>query len=131
VPEAPLILIVEDDYELQGTIEDFLREGGFETHALSSAEEALTLFRGKVAEYNALVTDVNLKGRLSGWEIARQIREIAADFPVVYITGGSADQWTSQGVPNSILLQKPFAAAQLLTAISSLLNTGGRLATTE
>jgi DNA-binding response OmpR family regulator len=122
VPDVPLILIVEDDYPLQGVVEDFLREGGFETHALSSGEEALTLFRGKVAEYSALVTDVSLKGRLSGWEVARQIREIAADFPVVYMTGASADQWTSQGVPNSILLQKPFAPAQLVTAVSQLLN---------
>jgi DNA-binding response OmpR family regulator len=122
VPDVPLILIVEDDYPLQGVVEDFLREGGFETHALSSGEEALTLFRGKVAEYSVLVTDVSLKGRLSGWEVARQIREIAADFPVVYMTGASADQWTSQGVPNSILLQKPFAPAQLVTAVSQLLN---------
>jgi hypothetical protein len=65
----------------------------------------LTLSRGRVAEYKALVTDVNLKGTLNGWEVARQIREIAADFPVVYMTGAAADAWTSQGVPNSILLQ--------------------------
>jgi hypothetical protein len=42
-------------------------EGGFETHnILSSAEEALTLFKGGSKNYKALVTDVNLKGRLSG-----------------------------------------------------------------
>lgn len=122
MPEAPLVLIVEDDYPLQGVVEDFLREGGFETHALSSGEEALTLFRGKVAQYRALVTDVNLKGRLSGWEVARRIREVAADFPVVYMTGAAVGEWTSQGVPNSILLQKPFAPAQLVTAVSQLLN---------
>jgi DNA-binding response OmpR family regulator len=122
VQDAPLILVVEDDYPLQGMVEDFLREGGFETHVLSSGEEALTLFRGKVADYKVLVTDVNLKGALSGWEVARQIRETAADFPVVYMTGAAADQWTSHGVPNSILLQKPFAPAQLVTAVSQLLN---------
>jgi CheY-like chemotaxis protein len=122
VPEAPLILVVEDDYALQGVVEDFLHQGGFETHALSSGEEALTLFRGRVAEYRALVTDVSLKGTLNGWEVAKQIRKIAADFPVVYMTGAAADQWTSHGVPNSILLQKPFAPAQLVTAVSQLLN---------
>jgi len=122
VAEAPLILVVEDDYPLQGVVEDFLRQGGFETHILSSGEEALTLFRGKVAEYKALVTDVSLKGTLNGWEVARQIRETAADFPVVYMTGAAADAWTSQGVPNSILLQKPFAPAELVTAVSQLLN---------
>jgi DNA-binding response OmpR family regulator len=103
-------------------VEDFLREGGFETHALSSGEEALALFKGKHGEYKALVTDVNLKGTLSGWDVARRIRETVADFPVVYVTGAAADEWTSHGVPNSILLQKPFAAAQLVTAVSNLLN---------
>lgn len=122
MPEAPLILVVEDDYPLQGVVEDFLREGGFECHVLSSGEEALTLFRGRVAEYRALVTDVSLKGTINGWEVAKQIREIAADFPVVYMTGAAAEQWTSHGVPNSILLQKPFAPAQLVTAVSQLLN---------
>jgi hypothetical protein len=41
------------------------------------------------------------------------------------MTGAAADQWAIQGVPNSLLLTKPFAPAQLVTAISNLLNTGG------
>jgi DNA-binding response OmpR family regulator len=75
-----------------------------------------------VADYRALITDVNLNGSLSGWEVAKQIREMAAGLPVIYMTGAAADQWTSHGVPNSILLQKPFAPAQLVTAVSQLLN---------
>jgi DNA-binding response OmpR family regulator len=39
------------------------------------------------------------------------------------MTGAAADQWASHGVPNSILLTKPFAPAQLVTAISNLLNS--------
>jgi hypothetical protein len=39
-------------------------------------------------------------------------------------TGAAADDWPSKGVPNSILLTKPFAPAQLLTALSQLLNAG-------
>ncbi|WP_343287565.1 response regulator [Bradyrhizobium sp. MOS001] len=90
-----------------------------------AGEEALTLFRCRVAEYRALVTDVSLKGRINGWEVAKQIREIAADFPVVYMTGAAADQSTSHVVPNSILLQKPFAPTQLVTAVTQLLNGVG------
>jgi hypothetical protein len=47
---------------------------------------------------------------------------------VVYITAANADEWASQGVPNSILMTKPFAPAQLVTAISNLLNAGTPLA---
>ena len=42
------------------------------------------------------------------------------------MTGTEAEQWASHGVPNSILLTKPFAPAQLVTAISQLLNAGGQ-----
>jgi DNA-binding response OmpR family regulator len=122
VSELPLILVIEDEYPLQGVVEEALIEGGFATDVLSSGEEALTLFRSASKDYRALVTDVNLKGRLTGWDVARQIREQDASIPVVYMTGGASDQWASQGVPNSILLQKPFAPAQLVTAVSQLLN---------
>lgn len=124
-----MVLVVEDEYPLQGVVEEAVREGGFETAILSSGEEALTLFRGKVAPYRALVTDVNLKGSLSGWEVAEQIREMSAGFPIIYMTGAGPDQWTSQGVPDSILLRKPFAPAQLVTAVSQLLNAAGLTAT--
>jgi hypothetical protein len=40
------------------------------------------------------------------------------------MSGASADDWASKGVPNSIMLSKPFAPAQLVTAVSNLLNTG-------
>lgn len=120
--ELPVILVVEDEYDLQGIIEEALIEGGFETDILSSGEEALTLFRGKLKNYKALVTDVGLKGRLTGWEVASQFREADPGFPIVYMSGARADEWPSKGVPNSIMLTKPFAPAQLVTAISQLLN---------
>ena len=40
------------------------------------------------------------------------------------MSGASADDWAFKGVPNSIMLSKPFAPAQLVTAVSNLLNTG-------
>ena len=122
--DVPLILVVEDEYPLQGILEDALAEAGFETDILSSAEEALTLFMGGTKKYKALVTDVRLMGRLSGWDVARRMREADPTFPVIYMTGAAADQWASQGVPGSILLEKPFAPAQLITAISQLLYVG-------
>ena len=123
-----VIMVVEDDQLIQGLIEEALSDGGFEAAIAGSGEEAVTLLRGNRSNYRALVTDINLAGMMDGWEVARQAREIDPAFPVVYMTGAAADQWASHGVPNSILLNKPFAPAQLVTAISSLLNTGTPLA---
>ena len=122
VDELPVILVIEDEYPVQGMVEEWLTEGGFGADILSSGEEALTLFKSGLKDYKALVTDVSLKGRLSGWDIARRIREIDPAFPTVYMTGAAGSEWASQGVPNSILLTKPFAPAQLITAVSQLLN---------
>jgi DNA-binding response OmpR family regulator len=57
-----------------------------------------------------------------GWEVARAARNAVPDMPVVYISGDSARDSSSEGVPNSIMLEKPFALPQLVTAISQLLN---------
>ena len=61
---------------------------------------------------------------MTGWEVAKRLRERDSSFPIVYMTGGAADDWGANGVPNSILLVKPFAPAQLVTAVSQLLNVG-------
>ena len=117
-----VILVVEDDQEVQTVVENALIEGGFEPAIASSGEEAVTLLTGDKSSYRALVADVRLRGRMDGWEVARRAREIDPDFPIIYMTGGAIDQWPVKGVPNSILLEKPFAPAQLVTAVSQLLN---------
>jgi CheY-like chemotaxis protein len=123
--EEPLvILVIEDDEAIQGIVEDALTEGGFGPAIAASGEEAVTLLKGGLTKYRALVTDISLRGRMDGWEVAKQAREIDPAFPIIYITAAHADQWASQGVPNSVLLTKPFAPAQLVTAVSQLLNSG-------
>ncbi|MGE5500489.1 MAG: response regulator, partial [Ignavibacteriales bacterium] len=70
----------------------------------------------------ALVTDVNLGRGESGWDVARHGRELVAGLPVVYVSGDSGHDWQARGVPGSILVQKPFAPAQIVTAVATVLN---------
>jgi DNA-binding response OmpR family regulator len=122
--DVPVILVIEDDQLIQGVVEEALREGGFEIAIASSGENAVKMLEASDGKYRALVTDVNLgRDRMDGWEVAKRAREIDPAFPVVYMSGDSADDWGSKGVPNSIMLEKPFAPAQLVTAVSQLLNT--------
>jgi DNA-binding response OmpR family regulator len=120
-----IIMVIEDDAEIQAIIDEALCDGGYEPALAASGEEAITLLRGGQTKYRVLVTDIDLAGRIDGWEVARVAREIDPVFPIIYMTGAAADLWPVKGVPNSLLLTKPFAPAQLVTAISNLLNTGG------
>ena len=127
-----LILVVEDDQLFQDVVEDCLSEGGFEAVIASSGENALELLDAAEGKYRALVTDINLSpGELDGWDVAQHAREIDPHFPVVYMSGKDADDWASKGVPKSIMLAKPFAPAQLVTAVSQLLNASPPTPTTE
>jgi DNA-binding response OmpR family regulator len=115
------MLVVEDDQLIQAMVEDALSEGGFKPVLAQTGEEAAELLLEAV-KYAALITDINLPGSIDGWEVAKRAREAHPQMPVVYITGAAAEQWPSKGVPNSVLLNKPFAPAQIVTAVSQLLN---------
>ena len=121
--KPPAILVVEDDPYIQHMVEDGLAEGGFQPAIVSSAEEAITLLQADQS-YRALVMDINLGGAMDGWQAAKRAREINPNLSIVYMTAGAGAEWPAQGVPKSILLQKPFAVAQLVTAVSQLLNAG-------
>ena len=118
------ILVVEDDQLIQSVVEEALTEGGFEVVIASSGEQAVELLDAATCKCRALVTDIGLgRGKMDGWAVARHARENKPDVPIIYMSGESAEDWVSQGVPNSIMLTKPFAPAQLVTAVSQFLNS--------
>jgi DNA-binding response OmpR family regulator len=119
---APLLLLVEDEALLRIETEDLLTDQGFEVIvSMNGSDGILELERG-TDRFSAVVTDVGLGSGPNGWEVAHRARELAATMPVVYVTGGSANEWAANGVPGSILITKPFVPAQLITAIATLLN---------
>jgi len=119
--QLPVVLVIEDDPDIQFFLEEALRDGGFEPAIAGSGEEAVTLLKAFRSKYAALITDIRLLGRLDGWHVARAAREVDPAFPVVYITGASPQEWPMWGVPDSVLLTKPFAPEQLVGAMSRLI----------
>jgi hypothetical protein len=65
------------------------------------------MIESSVVKYSALVTDVNLKGPMKGWEIARLVRQMDPAISHRLHDGAAAGDWASEGVPNSILLKNP------------------------
>jgi DNA-binding response OmpR family regulator len=117
----PVVLVIEDDQDIQAILDEVLRDGGFEPAIAGSGEEAVTLLKAFGSNYRALVTDIKLMGRLDGWRVARAAREVDPAFPIVYITGAVPEEWPVHGVPNSVLLKKPFAPEQLVAALLQLM----------
>jgi CheY-like chemotaxis protein len=103
----PVILVAEDDQLIQRLIEETLSEAGFELALTSSGEEAAALLAAHKGKYRAIVTDINLVGKLDGWEVARHAREIDPMFPVVYISGSHAEDWALRAFLTASYLLSP------------------------
>jgi DNA-binding response OmpR family regulator len=119
------LLYVEDELITQQCVADTLREAGFNVAVASNGTEALSLLDAVTASFQGLITDVDLGRGPDGWEIARHARELFDSMPVIYVSGASHHDWTSKGVPNSMMIAKPLAPVQIVVALSSLLNGTG------
>jgi len=120
--QPALILISEDEALIRAVIEEYLKDAGYEVTLTSGGAEAIAKLEAGTDKIQALVTDIRLGDGPNGWDVARRGRELIHDLPVVYLTADSSGEWSSQGVPNSVLVVKPFASGQLVTAVSTLLN---------
>ncbi|MCW5713694.1 MAG: response regulator [Bauldia sp.] len=121
--EAVLVLVVEDDGLTQHIVRSALEDAGFGVVVASTGPAAIELLEGsRGGAIRAVVTDVNLGPGTNGWQVARRAREIWSDMPLLYVTGGNSEEWDVNGVPQSMLISKPFAPAQIVTAVSQVLN---------
>ena len=118
-----LVLFVEAEPMIAEVLQAALHEGGYAVDIVPDGASGLSAVEARAEEYRALITDISLGGAVSGWDVARRGRELSPALTVVYVTGDSGHEWASLGVPGSLLVEKPFAPAQVVTAISSLLIT--------
>jgi DNA-binding NtrC family response regulator len=124
---APCVLLVEDEAIILEVLEQELREAGFEVVGVSSGSHAIAALDQDSSRFACIVTDIDLGKGPNGWQIAHRARELNHSFPIIYMSGRRAIDWPVDGVPESVMLQKPFAAAQLITAISTKLLDSQRI----
>jgi len=118
-----LIIAVDDEPVILMNVEDMLSDAGFRVIVACKGQDAIAVLEDADNSPVGIVTDIRLGESMDGWEVARRAREKHPEIAVVYMTADSAADWAAYGVPKSILVQKPFASAQLVTAMANLLNS--------
>jgi len=115
---SPPLLLVEDGPLNLVSTQAALEEEGYRVVAARHSALALDVLAQPVC---GLITDIRLPGPFDGWQIAREARARWPDIPVVYVTGEGEEDWAREGVPGSLILQKPYSAGKLLAAVGQLL----------
>jgi len=113
------VLLVDDDAAVRRSVARMLKRIG---HAVDTASDGLeALDRYRPGDHQIVVTDVRMPN-MNGTELVASLRMRGETVPVLLITGHS-DVRLPEGDAIRLLL-KPFAAADLASALSALVVTG-------
>ncbi|MCY3003549.1 MAG: MASE1 domain-containing protein [Planctomycetota bacterium] len=115
-----LVLVVEDEPMVREIVTVNLRSAGYQVLEASNGEEALALGEPRLAELDLVITD-RIMPRLGGDGLAAQLRRVRADLPVLFMSGYAETPAPASVVGPVAHLAKPFARAELLGKVATLL----------
>ena len=112
------LLVVEDEAALRDVAGRILSGAGYHVLAAECGPDALELAARHAGAIDLLVSDVMMPGML-GKELAERLTDVRPDTRVLYMSGYAQPVLHSQGTldPGVALLEKPFTATDLLTAV--------------
>ena len=121
------ILYIDDDESLVFLVTRVLERYGFRISGYVSQREALVALRADPTSYDLVVTDYNMPG-MSGLDVAREVRTIRADLPVVVASGFIDETLRAQASGAGVweFIFKANSVEDLCEAIRRLAQTIGR-----
>ena len=117
------ILIVEDEPKTGDYLKQGLTEAGFVADLARDGWDGLEL--AKDGHYDLMILDVMLPG-LDGWQVLDGVRRAGVETPVLFLTARDqvADRVKGLELGADDYLVKPFAFAELLARVRTLLRRG-------
>lgn len=124
-PDAPLVLVVEDEADLVTLLRYNLEQDGFRTDHAGDGEDAL--LKAEECRPALILLDWMLP-LMSGLEICRQLRRNAdtRDIPIVMLTARAEEADMIRGLDSGAddYIRKPFSPKELLARVRAVLRRG-------
>ena len=114
------VLVLEDEYALRQSIEEFLEDLGFEVKGFERGDEFLDeLYSHK---YDILLLDVKVPG-INGFELLKQLREMGNDIPAIFVTSMTHVDDLAKGFELGCCdyIKKPFDLKELEVRLKNVL----------
>jgi len=101
------ILVIDDEPEIRNSLREILSQEGHRVTIAESGKQGLEAF--KTNRFDMVLTDLGMPG-MSGWQLAKEIKELNPATPVAIITGWGLDvdphKMRNAGV--DLFIAKPF-----------------------
>lgn len=114
------ILLVEDDKDLNKTVEIFLKSEGFDVETCFNGIEALSLLQNNL--FDLVITDIMMPN-LDGFGLAEKIRENSKQLPIIFMTAKDDKLSKQLGFKLEIddYITKPFDMDELIMRTKAIL----------
>ena len=115
------ILVVDDDPSILKFISTYLKIEGYRVLAASNGLEGLAVFRSNSDLIDLVITDLKMP-KMSGYEMAGQIRKISPKIKIICMSG-----FAEEKCPECVrLLEKPFSMVELCAYLEEILTGPSR-----
>jgi signal transduction histidine kinase/CheY-like chemotaxis protein len=113
------ILLVDDEIPLLNMMAELLRRLGYEPEPFSDPQAALAAFAAQPGAYDLVLTDEAMPG-MPGTALARGVRRVRADVPVLIVTGHAEETLTHAAAESGVseVLLKPVQSRELAAALA-------------
>jgi len=114
------VLVLEDEYALRQSIEEFLEDLGFEVKGFERGDEFLDELYSQ--KYDILLLDVKVPG-INGFELLKQLREMGNDVPAIFVTSMTHVDDLAKGFELGCCdyIKKPFDLKELEVRLKNVL----------
>lgn len=119
------ILLIEDEKAVREVIVDILTSANHKVTEAYGGVEGIEWFKKK--KFDVVITDLGMP-ELTGWEVAKIVKEIDPDMVVMMITGWGTQFDKEKLKKNKVdhILAKPIKMNQLLNLVSKVMDLKGK-----
>ncbi len=113
------ILVVEDDFDIQELLQNFLQEAGYEVTTANDGVEAIAIFSDK--QFDLILLDIMLP-KIDGFSVCELIRK-QSQIPIIMLTALSGEEEQIKGLDLQVddYITKPFSMPVLVRKIAAVL----------
>lgn len=113
----PMVLIVEDEFLIRWALADTLADEGYLVVEAANVLEAVAILANR--KIDAIVTDVDMPGGLSGLDLATMISTTQLKVPVIIASG--RHRLAGEELPgDAVFVPKPYAMDVMVALVNEL-----------
>ncbi|RKF19422.1 response regulator [Altericroceibacterium spongiae] len=118
------ILLVEDENMVRAVAERALVRQGYTVISAEDGDEGLEIVRAGGEPFDLVVSDVVMPS-MDGPAMAREIRKLAPDLPVLFMSGYAEEQLRREiDIDGMHFIPKPFSVQQIAVKVGEILHGG-------